>query len=261
MTHIRTRLAAAAVGAGLIVATPVAAWAGPNRPVSSTLTTSASTPTDSTHQKLDDLRTRCLAAIGVRLPALSGAESDVNGNQHVTDEHQSALDTDIDGTTARLDTLAGEIKVDTDLATLHDHCRSIFEDNRVFALVLPRARLVVGADTADDAGAKLSDIAGKLGDVIAREEAAGRDMHQAHADLDAMKAQVATAVAAADSVPGALLGLTPADWNANHDVVQPARNSLRVARTDLKVARDLAVKIRGELVTPAQGPSALQPQV
>ena len=260
MTTIRTRLAAAVVGAGLIVATPVAAWAGPLRPVSSPPTTSSATPTDLTHPKLEDLRTRCLAAIGVRLPALSTAEADVNGNQHVTADHRSALDSNLTGTTARLDTLANEIKADTDLATMHDHCRSIFEDNRVFALVLPQARLVVGADTAGAAGAKLSDIAGKLGDAIAREESAGRDVGQAKADLDALKAQIASAGAAAASVPEAVLGLTPADWNANHDVLQPARNSLRVARTDLKVARDLAVKIRGELVTPSAARPVAPPQ-
>lgn len=250
MTTIRTRLAAAAVGAGLVLAAPAAAWAAP-RPVSSTPSTS-STPTDSTRLTLEALRAKCLAAIDVRLPALAAARSGLAANGHVTDDHQAALTADIDETAARLRTLADEIKADTDLATLRDHCRSIFEDNRVFALVLPRTRLVVGSDTAGDAGAKLHDVAGKLGDAIAREEAAGRDMTQAKADLDAMKAQIASGVAAAGTIPGAVLGLTPADWNANHDVLQPSRQQLRVARTDLKVARDLAVKIRGELVTPAQ---------
>ena len=66
-----------------------------------------------------------------------------------------------------------------------------------------------------------------------------------------MKAQIASGTAAAGTVPGAVLGLTPADWNANHDVLSPARQSLRVARTDLRVARDLAVKIRNELRPPA----------
>jgi hypothetical protein len=263
MNTFRTRLAAAAVGVGLAVAAPAAAWAGPRRPVSSTPTgssaptgssipTGSSALTGSTRRDIEALRARCLAAIDVRLPALSAARADAVGNQHLTDDHRAALTTNIDETTARLHTLADEIKADTDLATLRDHCRSIFEDNRVFALVLPRTRLVVGADTAADAGAKLHDVAGKLGDAIAKEEAAGRDMGQAKADLDAMKAQIASAVAAAGTVPGSVLGLTPADWNANHDVLQPARQSLRVARTDLKVARDLAVKIRHELVTPAQ---------
>jgi hypothetical protein len=251
MNHLRTRLTAAALGVGLVVAAPAAAWAGPGRSVSSTSSPTASTGPTASTTLIEALRTRCLAAIDVRLPALAAAKADVNGNQHLTADHRSALVTDIDETTARLQALQGEIKADTDLAALRDHCRSIFEDSRVFALVLPRTRLVVGADTAGAAGAKLSDIAGKLADAIDKAQAAGRDVTQAKADLDAMKAQIASGVAAAGSVPGSVLGLTPADWNANHDVLMPARQQLRVARTDLRVARDLAVKIRNELRTPA----------
>ena len=159
-------------------------------------------------------------------------------------------------TATRLRVLADVIKADTDLATMKEHCRSIFDDNRVFALVLPRVRLVVGADTATDAGATLGDVAARLADAIAVAEDAGRDVGQAKLDLDTMKAHIASGVAAAGSVPGAVLGLTPADWNANHEVLTPARQSLRSARADLKVARDLALKIRNELKPPAASPEA-----
>jgi hypothetical protein len=252
MKPVRTRLAAAAVGVGLVIAAPATAWAGPRRPVSTAPTTSSASLSDSTRRDIEVVRAKCLAAIDVRLPSLSAAKAAVAVNQHVTDDHQAALTSNIDETTARLQTLADAIKADSDLATLRDHCRSIFEDNRVFALVLPRTRLVVGADTATDAGAKLRDVAGKLSAAIDKAEAAGRDVTQAKVDLDAMKAAIASGVAAAGTIPGAVLGLTPADWNGNHDVLTPARQSLRVARADLKVARDLAVKIRHELGTPAQ---------
>jgi hypothetical protein len=253
MNPLRTRLAAAAIGAGLVIAAPAAAWAGPRRPVSNT---PSATTTDTQRRDIEDVRARCLAAIDVRLPALSAARVAVTGNGHVTDDHEAALVSNIDETTARLDVLAGEIKADTELAALRDHCRSIFGDNRVFALVLPRTRLVVGADTATAAGAKLSDVAGKLADAIKAAEAAGQDVHQAKLDLDLMKAQIASGVATAGSIPASVLGLTPADWNANHDVLTPAHQSLREARTDLKVARDLASKIRHEL-----RPTPSSPQV
>ena len=256
MNPLRSRLAAAALGAGLVITVPAAAWAGPSRPVSSS-------PSDSTRPRgvprdttLEALRTRCLAAIDVRLPALAAARSAVADNARVTDDHQSALTANLDETAGRLRDLATLIKADTDPAALRDHCRSIFEDNRVFALVLPRVRLVVGADSATDAGAKLNDVAGKLADAIAKAEAAGRDVHQAKLDLDTMKAQIASGVAAASTVPGAVLGLTPADWNANHEVLTPARQSLREARADLKVARDLALEIRNELRPQPAAPQA-----
>jgi len=255
MNPLRTRLAAAALGAGLVIAVPAAAWAGPLRSTTSTSSTATAAPSGSTRLTIDDLRTKCLAAIDVRLPALASARSDVAANPFLTDADRSALTTDIDATTTRLQSLQGEIRADTDLASLRDHCRSIFADNRVFALVLPRTRLVVGADTATAAGAKLTGIAQKLAAAVDKARAAGRDVTQAQADLDAMKAQIASGSAAAGTVPGSVLGLTPADWNANHDVLTPARQQLRVARTDLKAARDLAVKIRTELRTPAPSTS------
>ncbi len=246
MNPLRTRLVTAAVGVGLVIAAPTAASAGPRRPVSTAPTESS---TDA-RRSIEDLRARCIAAIDVRLPALMAARAAVSDNQHVTDDHQAALLADIDETAARLRVLADLIKADTDLATMKEHCRSIFEDNRVFALVLPRGRLVVGADTASDAGAKLGDVAARLADAITAAESAGRDVAQAKLDLDMMKA----GVAAAGSVAPAVLGLTPADWNADHEVLTPARQSLRLARADLKVARDLALKIRNELKPPAPSP-------
>ena len=253
MNPLRTRLAAAAVGVGLVIAAPAAAWAGPRRPVSTAPASSpdADRPTDADRRSIEDIRTRCLAAIDVRLPALAAARAALSANEHVTDEHQRVLTNDIEETAARLRVLADLIKADTDPAALKDHCRSIFEDNRVFALVLPRMRLVVGADSATDAGARLHDVAARLADAITRAENAGGDVRQAKLDLDMMKAHIASGVASAGSVPGAVLGLTPADWNADHDVLTPARQSLRSARADLKVARDLAFKIRNELKPPA----------
>ena len=254
MNPLYTRLAAAALGVGLVLTAPAAAWAGPRRPVSTNPTTDSPGPTDTNRRDIEDVRARCLAAIDVRIPALAAAHTAVSGNEHVTDAHQAALVADIDQTAARLRDLATLIKADADLAVLRDHCRSIFEDNRVFALVLPRARLVVGADTATDAGARLRDVAGKLAAAIEQAEGAGQDVRQAKLDLDMMKSHIASGVAAAGSVPGAVLGLTPADWNTNHEVLTPARQSLRSVRADLRVARDLAFKIRHELQPPAAAP-------
>ena len=254
MNPLRSRLVAAALGAGLVIAAPTAAWAGPRRPVSAASTAGPERPTDTDRRSIEDIRARCLAAIDVRLPALSAARAALSTNGHVTDDHQAALTADIDETIARLRVLGDLIRADADLATMKEHCRSIFEANRVFALVLPRVRLVVGADTATGAGAKLDDVAARLAEAIAKAEAAGQDVGQAKLDLDTMKAHIAAGSASAGSVPGAVLGLTPADWNADHEVLAPARQALRSARADLKAARDLAVKIRNELTPPAAFP-------
>ena len=250
MNPIRIRLAAVVVGVGLVMATPAAAWAATTSQRRPTADTPAAGSSDTTRRDVEAFRARCLAAIDVRLPALSAAAAAVTAHEHLTDEHEAALSADIAETTARLVALAESIKADSDPAVLRQHCRSIFEDNRVFALVLPRVRLVLGADSATAAAGRLGTVAGRLEAAIAEAEAAGRDMTQARADLEAMRAAIASGQASAQSVPGATLGLTPADWNADHTVLDPARASLRSARSDLKAARELAVKILKQLRTP-----------
>ena len=67
MTPLRIRLAAAVLGAGLVLAAPAAAFAGPLRP---TGPTSSVAPTDRT---IDSVRARCQDAITKRLTALGQA--------------------------------------------------------------------------------------------------------------------------------------------------------------------------------------------
>jgi hypothetical protein len=251
MTTLR-RCLTAILGAGLVLSAP-AAWAAPRLPigvVSTTVTTTAlagATPPVPAGRDLEPLRSRCLAAIDVRLGALSAAKATLTSARQVSADHRAALTALIDDTATRLQTLRGEITADTEIGTLRPHCRSTFGDLRVFALVLPRTRLVVASDYAGALADKLEVVAGKLNAAIAEAEAAGRDVTQARADLQAMKAKIASSRTSAASVPGAVLGLTAADWNANHKVLRPARQSLQSARSDLRSARELARNIRDEL--------------
>jgi hypothetical protein len=224
MTPLRTRLAASALGAGLVIGAPTAGWATSHRPVDGGPKTTATTAAADTTAKadttasvpakwdLESLRTRCVAAIDARLPRLSAAKAALASARRLTDAHRAALTGLVDDARAGLQTLRMEIQADTEVDALVEHCRSIFADYRVFPLLLPRARLVIAADVSVAAADKLDDVAGKLGAAIAQAEAAGRDMAQAKADLEAMKGKVASgrtsAAAAADAVLGDGLAAT-----------------------------------------------------
>ena len=240
MTPLRTRLAVAALGAGLVLAVPAAAFASPARSAPPV----AGNQTDRT---IDSVRARCQDAITKRLTALGEASGKLPQAKHLTPEHKSALDSIISETTARLKALQPKIAGDTDPATLKADCQSIFVDNRVFALVLPRTRLVVGADAGVATADRLDQVAVKLEQAIAKAEAAGHDVTQAKADLESMRGKIDAARSSVSGIPDSILGLTPANWNANHEVLTPARASLRSARDGLKEARNLARQIAGEL--------------
>jgi hypothetical protein len=240
MTALRTRLAAAALGAGLVLTVPAAALAAPSertRPPASERTRPRSAERT---RDPEAMKARCLEAIDKRLSALETASRRLAEARHVTDGHEATLAGIIADTSASLDTLAGEIGADTEPETLKAHCRSIFGDHRVFALVLPRTRLVVASDTAIAAAARLEQVADRIERAIAEAAAAGQDVTQAEADLEAMRAEIDSARSTAAGVPDGILGLTPADWNADHEALTPAREALRSARGDLKAARDLA---------------------
>jgi hypothetical protein len=239
MTPLRTRLVAAVLGAGLALALPATALAadsGRSRPALSERT-----------RDPERLKARCQEAIAKRLTALETAAKRLAAAKHVSDEHESTLAGIIDDTRASLTALAGEIAADSDVEALRAHCRSIFEDHRVFALVLPRTRLVVAADTAVAAADRLDQVADRLGRAIDKAEAAGQDVTQARADLETMRAKVDSARETASGVPDGILDLTPADWNDDHEVLTDAREDLRSARGDLKAARDLARGIVSDL--------------
>jgi len=113
--------------------------------------------------------------------------------------------------------------------------------------VLPRTRLGAAADISGAAADRLSSVADALDAAIAKAGSAGRDTAAAKADLAAMRAKIDAGRTAAAGVAGQILGLTSADWNANHDVLAPARQSLRTARADLVAARDLGRKVVADL--------------
>lgn len=248
MPSLRTRLivtslAVTSLGAGLLLANPASALAAAQRPER---TQSAQRP-ERAPLDLEQLRSKCLEAIEVRLTVLETATGKLGEAKHVTDEHEAALVAILADTSASLTSLAGEIRADTDLGALRVHCRSVFLDHRVFALVLPRTRLVVGSDAAHAAAAKLTQSSGRIEAGIAKVEANGGDVTQAKADLEAMRAEIASGDESAAPVPGQVMGLTPADWNADHEVLTPARQHLRSARVDLGEARDLGRKIIASL--------------
>lgn len=230
MPSPRTRLAVVALGAGLVLATPAAALAGPGR-------------AERAEQVEQTFQAKCLGAIDKRLTALDSASDKLTEAKHVTDEHESELAAILSDTSAGLTSLADQIGSDTDPGAMKAHCTSVFADHRVFALILPRTRLVVASDTVAAAAAKLTDAAGRLEQAIAKAEANGADVTQAKADLEAMRSEITSAEAAAAGVPGQVMDLTPADWNADHEVLAPARQAMKSARTDLGEARELGRRI------------------
>lgn len=210
------------LGAGLALA-PNAANAAP-------------TTTERTRDLVAE-KVRCTAAIDVRLAALPRLNSSLGAAKNITDTHRGAQTASNTAAISGLGALKTKIGADNDPATLADDCRSIIEGYRVFALRAPQTHLVIAGDSEANAVTKLNDASTKLSDAIDKAAAAGKDMTAAKAALADLQAKLADAGSKANGVADSVIGFVPADYNANHALLDGARSNVKAAASDLKAAR------------------------
>jgi hypothetical protein len=188
-------------------------------------------------------RQRCTAAIDVRLVELTKLDGRLGSASHLTNAHRSTLGTIIGTARTGLTGLRTKIAADTDAATLKADCQAIVQDYRVFALRAPQVHLTVASDTEAAAVSKIQALEPKLSSALDAAEAKGVDVtaaRQAYADLTAKVTDAGQAVA---GLGDGVIAYAPADYNADHALLDPARAAVKSARADLRAARDDAKAI------------------
>jgi hypothetical protein len=193
-------------------------------------------PATAAAARLAAVQGRCVAAIDARLGQLRGLTAAITAAPNLTTGHQASLTDILSASTSGLTTLKTTIKADTDLATLQGHCQDIVTGFRIYALVTPQVHLVIAADDLTSAADRLSQLADRIAQAITAAKAKGLDTTQAEAALAEMRSEVAAGKAAASGIVGNVLGLTPADYNANPKVLAPSRAALASARGHLRNA-------------------------
>jgi hypothetical protein len=180
---------------------------------------------------------RCAAAIDGRLAELAKLNSRLQDSKHTTEAHKAAQIASNTAASVGLSELAVKIAADTDPAVLAADCKAIFEDYRVYALRAPQTNLVIAGDAATAAVAKLTGILPELSVAMAAAAGEGKDMTEANAAFADLQAKLVDAASKANGLADSVIGLTPADYNADHGVLDLARAAARAAALDLKAAR------------------------
>jgi hypothetical protein len=176
--------------------------------------------------------------INRRFATLNQLAAKITGSKVLTSSDAAALATIVNTTRSGLTALKSTIDSETDLTQLKADVSKIATDYRVYLLVVPQVHLVIGADGVVAAQARFAKVNTNLAARIATAKAAGKDTTAAQAALDAMNSKVAAAVALATPIPGKILPLTPAGYNAGTagPVITAARADLVTARNDIKAA-------------------------
>lgn len=198
--------------------------------------------------RLEQARQRCLAEIDRRLATLDRMEQGATTAAALTDAHREAIVAIAAGERTSLGQLRPQVETAADAAALEALCRSVLTDHRIYLLRVPQGRLTVRLDRDAAAVTRLAETAAKLQEKVDERSAAGEDVTAAQAALDTMRAELD---AVTDGIAGqadALLALTPGDFEADNDVVEPFRDVAEDARQDLRdavtAAREVARALR-----------------
>ena len=124
-----------------------------------------------------------------------------------------------------LQQLDQKIQGDTTVKQAAQDFSTIFSAYRVYVLVLPASRIAADADRVTSTALPTL--------TAASSKAQGLVNPQNHAQLqpliDDLNAQISAASPATNGLAGTVLAFSPAQWNANHDVLSPARSSDQTA--------------------------------
>jgi len=207
-------------------------------------TPGAGTPT------LPGIQAKATAAITLRVNDLNAAISKVNGTARVGSSSASLvsyLQADI----APLQALGTKIAAATTVAAARADASTIFTSYRVLALVLPAARLAATADGIDATAIPgLTTFSAKA---ASRVNPSNRATLQPL--IDDLNAQIQSATNGTAGVATTLLGYTPSQWNANHDLLTASRGSVQAANGNVTKARDDVQQMRRLLASVPPAPS------
>ena len=205
----------------------------------------ATTPTSAGNAvptTLAGIKAKAATDITDRVNALDGAIAKVNGAKELGAGQGtlvSYLSTDI----VPLQQLNQKIQGDTADAQAAQDFGSIFTGYRVYVLVLPAARI-----TGDTDGATTTAIPNLTSDA-AKAQARVNPGNQAQLQplIDDLNSQIGTATNATNGLAATVLAFTPAQWNANHDLLAASRSSDQAAIGALERGRSDVRQIVQEL--------------
>jgi len=191
-----------------------------------------------------------------RVKALTDMLTRISGMTKVSDQFKQNLTTNVQNQITSLTTLKTKIDADTDGATLKTDIQSITQSYRVFALVMPQARIAAAADREATIINMLVTLGSKLQARLQTAQAAGADISSLTSTLTDMGSKLSDSQTQAQAAITASATLTP----DNGDATQMAANTtaLKGARTDIQAAQKDLVAARKDVTTLLQGLKGLK---
>jgi hypothetical protein len=211
----------------------------------------AATPSASP-QTLSGIQTKAAAAVSLRVNDLDAAIAKANAESAQLGSGTAALVAYLQADIAPLQALGQKIAGDTSLSEAAADYSTIFTNFRVLALDLPAAHIAGATDELQSTVIpKLTALSTKA---AARVTATNAPVLQPL--LTDLTAQIAAASNGTTGVAATVLADTPAQWNANDDLLSPARGAVQAAEGNVTKARADLKQIAGDLKPVGSAPTS-----
>jgi hypothetical protein len=171
------------------------------------------------------------------LTSLNAAAKVIDQTQKLSADDKQTLKAEINSTISGLTALKTKLDADTTLVDARTDAKLILSDYRVYALVLPKVRLVKVADGQIALEAKFSDLSSTFMKRFAELKVAGRDTSALETTLANMNTKVSAAQTVSTAVQAKVIALKPSDYNSDHTILSGDRDQLKAAHDDLVAAR------------------------
>lgn len=211
--------------------------AGATAPAFAADSTPTPTPTSTAHPKtLAAIQADAKVKTDKRIVSLNAGIARATAAKGLTESDRATILATLTADVAGMKSTEAKIAADTDAATAASDYATIFTTYRVYAVALPQARIAGVADRmSGTAIPRLTAVQKKLSDALAGKQAS-KSTPELQADLADMTKQIDAATALVDGLAAKSLAVTPAQFNANHDVLDPMRADAKTAAADLKKA-------------------------
>ncbi|WP_144764829.1 hypothetical protein [Curtobacterium sp. 9128] len=241
--HIITPLAVALVAAGAV--TTVATSAEAATPTSSSTPSSSASPAGK-DASLATLQAHGEAATTKRIASLNAAITKVNADTTLSTGDKSTLLATLTGDVTAMDHLHDAIAADTTTTQARIDDGNIVTQYRVYRVALRQDGIVRTADRAiARALPHLQQVEQKLSGRLTKHTS--KDSDAAKAALTDLQKQIASLQSDAQGLAGSALAVTPAQYDANHDVLHADQAKAKSVHADEQAAKKDVATIRAAL--------------
>jgi hypothetical protein len=203
----------------------------------------AAAKADVNEQRIPSLKTRGNQEISRRINALESLLAKLDKIKKLSDQQKNDFLAQINLNINDLNTLKDKIDSDSDLTTLQSDVKSIVDSYRIYALFMPKIRLLSGANVASEIADTLTTLSNKLEQRISEANADGRDTTSLEQLINDMKIKIADANLQLENMEKSVIPLAPSDYPGNKNNLIDARKLLQSAHQDLVDARHDAESI------------------